>query len=346
MKANHFKALVRANISGLNPYRSARDEFRGDARFYLDANESPFPSAYRRYPDAQQERLRSAVSRLKKVTPDEVLLTNGSDEGIDLIIRAFCEPKVSSVIIPQPTYGMYATFAAINDVKVLPVPLTKAFDLDMAAIRKRCSKQTRIVFLCSPNNPTGNLLTKASVRTLLELFKGLVVIDEAYNEFSDSISWAGQIRKYPNLIVLHTFSKAWGLAGLRVGVCLAHPQIIRVLNLIKAPYNVSSASEKALLHTLANKSGRITRQVATVVKEREKMKKALANLPIVREVFPSAANFLLVRVRNAKIVYKALLNRGIVVRQRSDALRCENCLRLTIGTPAQNRKLLAILKSL
>lgn len=346
MKKPDINSLIRPNIQSLQPYRSARDEFRGNASLYLDANENPFPSAYHRYPDAQQQVLRSAVARLKQTTPDQTLITHGSDEAIDLLIRAFCRPQVNNIIIPQPTYGMYATFAAINDVPVREVPLTPTFELDPDALRKVADDNSRILFLCSPNNPSGNLLSPAAIRALLKSFQGLVIIDEAYIDFAESKSWTGELKKYPNLVVLQTFSKAWGLAGIRAGMCFANPEIIRVLEKIKPPYNVSSPAEKIILQAIRKQRQRVARQTAVLTRERNSLMKALKALDGVIRVFPSDANFILVRVTDARAMYDALLKRGIVVRLRSGALHCDNCLRITVGTPAQNKRLLTALKSL
>ncbi len=341
-----FSKLVRQNIRSLRPYRSARDEFRGQASVYLDANENPFPSNYHRYPDARQESLRKNVSAFKHVTSKEILLTNGSDEAIDLLIRAFCRPGIDNVVVPNPTYGMYSTWAAVNDIQVREAPLTAMFQLDKAAVKKAVNSKTRIVFLCSPNNPSGNLLQVSAIRWLLKFFPGIVVIDEAYVDFAGTESWLRELSKYPNLVVLQTFSKAWGLAGIRMGICAANPDIIQVLEKIKPPYNISSAAEEVVRKALRTRQNRMRKQVDAIIQERNKLEKALRELRIVNKVYPSDANFLLARVTDAKAIYEALLLRGIVVRLRSDALRCENCLRISVGTPIENRRLISTLRSL
>jgi histidinol-phosphate aminotransferase len=345
MRTFDLNAIIRPNIRALRPYRSARDDFRGKASLYLDANENPFPSSYHRYPDARQHALRLAVSTLKKITLEQTLLTHGSDEAIDLIIRAFCRPQIDNVIIPQPTYGMYATFAAINDVGIREIPLTPGFALDREAVFKAIDSNSRIIFLCCPNNPTGNLFKAADIRAMLNKFQGLLVIDEAYIDFSTSRSWINDLGKYPNLVVLQTFSKSWGLAGIRAGICLTDPSIIQVLEKIKPPYYLSTAAEQAILYAVRRQHKRMLRQVELLRNEREKLSKALKALPVVRNVYPSQGNFLLVRVTDARAVYEALLDRGIVVRLRS-GVNCDNCLRITLGTPSQNKRLLTVLKSL
>lgn len=346
MKTFDIASLIRPNIQSLQPYRSARDEFRGKASLYLDANENPFPSPYHRYPDGQQQKLRKAVSNLKNTTPEQTLLTNGSDEAIDLLLRAFCRPQIDNIVIPQPTYGMYETCAHINDLTVRKPPLTPTFQLDVEAIQQVVDNQTKIIFLCSPNNPSGNLLRISAIRALLHSFRGIVVIDEAYIDFAGSKSWAEELKRHPNLVVLQTFSKAWGLAGIRVGICFANPEVIRVLEKIKPPYNVSSAAEETILQHIRSGRRRKDKQASVLVSERNKLTKSLKNLTIVKKVYPSDSNFLLVRVTDAAAIYKALLRRGIVVRLRAESLHCQNCIRITVGTPAQNTQLLTTLKSL
>ena len=346
MKTFDLASLVRPNIRALQPYRSARDEFRGKASLYLDANENPFPSAYHRYPDARQQALRDAVASFHGTTPAQTLVTHGSDEAIDLLIRAFCRPQCDNIITLQPTYGMYATFAAINDVDVREVPLTPSFELDLTAVRQACDSNSRIIFLCSPNNPSGNLLRPSKIRELLRTFPGIVVIDEAYIDFADAASWTESLNQFPNLVVLQTFSKSWGLAGIRAGLCFADPGIIQVLQKIKPPYNISSAAEKTILHVLRRQHRRMMRLAEVIREERTALSQALRHIRIVRKVYPSDANFLLVRVDDAESVYQALLAKGVVVRLRSGALHCDNCLRITVGTPAQNKRLLQLFKSL
>lgn len=339
-------ALARENVRALTPYSSARDEFRGKASLYLDANENPFASAYNRYPDARQQKLREVVGKLKKVDPDQLLLTNGSDEAIDLLMRAFCEPDKDNIVIPQPTYGMYATNAAINNIEVRDVPLRADFELDTEGIFKATNSKTKMIFLCSPNNPSGNLLSSSHIENLLNRFNGLVIIDEAYIDFSGTASWTMQLGKFPNLVVLQTFSKAWGLAGLRLGVCMADTQIIRLLNKIKPPYNINAFTERRVILEIQKNQSLVRKRIAVLKNERERLRKVLSTLSIVKRVHASDANFLLVEVTNAASIYNALVERGIVVRNRSSVLHCKNCLRITVGTPVQNKKLVNVLSSL
>jgi len=341
-----ISALARKNVLALTPYSSARDEFRGKASLYLDANENPFASAYNRYPDAQQQKLREVVGKLKKVGPKQLLLTNGSDEAIDLLMRTFCEPGKDSIIIPQPTYGMYATYAAINNIDVREVPLHINFELNLEAILRTTDSNTKVIFLCSPNNPSGNVLSTERIKTLLNRFNGLVIIDEAYIDFSGTASWTAQLGRFQNLVVLQTFSKAWGLAGLRLGICLANPQIIGLLNKIKPPYNISVFTEHRVIREIQQNQSSVRKRINILKRERERLSKVLSTLSIVKRVHPSDANFLLVEVTNATNAYNALIDRRVVVRNRSNALHCKNCLRITVGTPAQNKKLLNVLASL
>ncbi|AYB34446.1 histidinol-phosphate transaminase [Chryseolinea soli] len=338
-----IQALVRKNILNMKPYSSARDEFKGTAEIFLDANENPYPSPYNRYPDPLQWRVKEKLAALKGVKPEQIFLGNGSDEGIDLIIRAFCEPNQDSILITDPTYGMYSVCAEVNAVNVQQVLLTPDFDLDLDAFPKTFDATTKVLFLCSPNNPTGNLLSTAKIVEVLKRFYGIVVIDEAYIDFATGKSFAQELAHYPNLVVLQTFSKAWGLAGLRLGMCFASEAIIRVLNKIKYPYNVNIRTQELALDALENVQQKEA-WVKEVVKQREVMAKALQQLSLVEHVYPSDANFLLAKVKDAHGTYEYLMNQGIIVRDRSRVALCYNCLRITIGTPEENQRLLTALK--
>jgi histidinol-phosphate aminotransferase len=338
-----IQALVRKNILNMKPYSSARDEFKGTAEIFLDANENPYPSPYNRYPDPLQWHVKEKLAALKGVKPEQIFLGNGSDEGIDLIIRAFCEPNQDSILITDPTYGMYSVCAEVNAVNVQQVLLTPDFDLDLDAFPKTFDATTKVLFLCSPNNPTGNLLSTAKIVEVLKRFYGIVVIDEAYIDFAAGKSFVQELAHYPNLVVLQTFSKAWGLAGLRLGMCFASEAIIRVLNKIKYPYNVNIRTQELALDALENVQQKEA-WVKEVVKQREVMDKALRQLSLVEHVYPSDANFLLAKVKDAHGTYEYLMNQGIIVRDRSRVALCYNCLRITIGTPEENQRLLAALK--
>lgn len=342
-------ALVRKNISKLKPYSSARDEFQApsieDSLIYLDANENPFNSDYNRYPDPHQRALKNKIAEIKGLTPGQIFLGNGSDEAIDLLIRAFCEPGIDNVIIPQPTYGMYSVCAAISNVEVKHVLLTSELEIDSTAIEQSWNDHSKIIFLCSPNNPSGNLLNKEAIKSLLLQFKGLVVVDEAYIDFTEDNGFAPLLNEFKNLVILQTLSKAWGLAGLRLGMCFANPEVIAILNKIKPPYNINTVTQSLALRQL-DKENQKTAWVKEIVAEREKLKKELILLTIVEKVFPSDANFLLVRVSGAKNVYDQLVNQGIIARDRSNVILCEQCLRVTVGTPGENKQLIDAIKRL
>jgi len=337
--------LVRGNILKLKPYSSARDEFEGEASIFLDANENPYPTDYNRYPDPHQKQLKKRISEIKKIKEELIFLGNGSDEAIDLLFRAFCEPGRDEVLIPQPTYGMYAVSASINDVKVNSVNLTNDFDLDLDATLSAVTPQTKIIFLCSPNNPSGNLLTKEKVIEVIKNFNGLVVVDEAYIDFTNNQSLTELLDQYKNLVVLQTLSKAWGLAGLRLGICFASVEIISLLDKIKPPYNISSVTQSLALERLQLEEIK-NQQVKEIIAQRKIMEAQLSESNVVEQVFPSDSNFLLVRVKNAKNIYDNLLNKGIVLRDRSNVILCNDCLRITIGTPKENQLLLDELKRL
>ncbi|MEX2233609.1 MAG: histidinol-phosphate transaminase [Cyclobacteriaceae bacterium] len=340
-----INTLVRRNVLSMKPYSSARDDFHGEAEVFLDANENPYQSPYNRYPDPLQWKVKEKLAEIKKVKSGQIFLGNGSDEPIDLIVRAFCEPNQDSILITEPTYGMYKVCAEVNAVNVQQVLLTPDFDLDLEAFPNTFDATTKVIFLCSPNNPTGNVLSRDKIIEVLKRFYGLVVIDEAYIDFTKSKSFISQLKKYSNLAVLQTFSKAWGLAGLRLGTCFASEDIISILNKIKYPYNVNSRTQELALDALEN----IYRKdiwVDEILKERNVLERELRKLRIVEKIFPSDANFLLVRVKDAQSTYQYLMDKGIIVRDRSKVNLCYNCIRITVGTPEENKRLLEALKQL
>jgi histidinol-phosphate aminotransferase len=342
-------ALARPSLQTLKPYSSARDEFDQATSgtqdmVFLDANENPYPSGLNRYPDPHQRELKRMIAKLKDVAEDRIFLGNGSDEAIDLILRVFCSPNLHNVVIPSPTYGMYAVSAAINDITVKMVPLTPAFELDANAVMDAIDDKTRIVFLCSPNNPSGNLLSREAVNTVLKGFSGLVVMDEAYIDFTNTQSMTKVLDEQPNLIVLQTLSKAWGLAGLRLGMAFADPAIIALVNKIKPPYNISSPSQRLAMNSIGQLREKELR-VKEILEERERVTLTLAGMKCVFHVYPSQANFLLVKLKEAGRAYTYLVQKGVVVRDRSQVQLCEDCLRITIGTPRENDQLLSALSS-
>lgn len=334
-------ALVRPHLTTLQPYSSARDEFDDSAidpkrRFiYLDANENPFDTGYNRYPDPHQRELKKRISRLKGVGTENIFLGNGSDEAIDLIIRLFCDSG-ENIVIPYPTYGMYKVSAAINNVEVKTVLMNE--DFQIGEIRET----GKVLFLCSPNNPSGNLV---DCRALVESFEGIVVVDEAYIDFAPGNSILPELDRHPNLIVLQTFSKAWGLAGLRLGMAFAHREIISLLDKIKPPYNINSATQQLALDALGS-DDRVKLFVDQILQERRRIAQELGKLTAVKRVFPSDSNFLLVRIDRAAHVYRRLIEDHIVVRDRSQVKRCEDCLRITIGTKEENDQLMNALRSI
>lgn len=344
MRSFKPEGIIRENILRLKPYASARSEFKGSASVMLDANENPFALEYGRYPDPLQQNLKARISVLKNVAENRIFVGNGSDEAIDLLIRIACRPgTVDHVLLCPPTYGMYEVSAATNDVAVVEIPLRRDFQLDVPAILDAIGTDTKVVFLCSPNNPTGNLLRASDIGQVLDAAGGLVVIDEAYIDFCGDASWISRLEEYPNLVILQTCSKAWGLAGLRIGMAFAHPDLVGILNKVKPPYNMPSASQQLGLEALQDIPA-FTGRVAEILKQRESLKAALEALPYVRRVFRSDANFLLVQVVDANAVYDWLLSRGIVVRNRHTTPGCLNCIRITIGTPEQNGVLIETMK--
>lgn len=331
--------ITRKSLAKVKPYSTARDEFKGVASVFLDANENPFPTDFNRYPDPNQEKLKLALTKLKGVNANQILLGNGSDEVIDLLFRAFCEPGVDNVIIPQPTYGMYSVCATINDIEIRQPQLSREFELELASINQNIDSHTKLIFLCSPNNPSGNLLSQKDILLLLDSFNGLIVVDEAYIDFSGSSGFLPQLNKYVNLVVLQTFSKAWGLAGLRLGVGYASPEVTALLQKIKPPYNINSLTQIIALAALENASTK-NEQVEGIIEQRKFINEKLGQFSFVSKVFPSDANFILTQVNDAQACYDYLLQQGIIVRNRSSVVKCDNCLRITIGTKEENIKLI------
>nr|AUN37906.1 histidinol-phosphate aminotransferase [uncultured bacterium] len=345
MNSFNLNSLVRGNVKVLKPYSSARDEFEDfdtAEMVFLDANENPFNNGVNRYPDPQQASVKSILAKQHNVNPNQMLLGNGSDEVLDLIFRAFCEPKIDNVITLPPTYGMYGVLANINAVENREVLLSTDFQPQIEKIFKAIDDNTKMIFLCSPNNPTGNSFSEESVTTLLEHFNGLIVIDEAYIDFSEKESWLKKIDQYPNLIITQTLSKAYGLAGIRLGICYASAEIISVLNKIKPPYNVNELTQKRALERLDNTNA-IKSEITAIIKQREELLKVLLDVKYVEKIYPTEANFILIKVDDANKRYNNLIAKGIVIRNRTTQPLCENCLRLTIGTEEENKKLIETL---
>ena len=343
MKAHSIASLVRPCIARLTPYSTARDDYQGELGVFLDANESPYENGYNRYPDPHQTALKALISPMKGLPVENIFLGNGSDEAIDLVFRVFCEPRVDNVVAIAPSYGMYTVAAAINDVAVREVPLGPEFSLPKAELLAAADAHTKALFLCSPNNPTGNAFAREDLLELVEAFEGIVVVDEAYIDFSSVPSLAAEVRRYPNLIVLQTMSKARGMAGLRLGLALADAPIIRLMSMVKYPYNINEAAQRLVADLLRQP---IDDQVACIVQQRGVVAERLRALPVVERVYPSDANFLLVKVRDADAAYEHLVQRGIIVRNRNRVLQCAGCLRITIGLPQENEKMLQSLAEL
>ncbi|MGZ3864100.1 MAG: histidinol-phosphate transaminase [Bacteroidia bacterium] len=341
--------ILRKNIANLTPYSSARDEYKGKEGIFLDANEnsygSPLDANYNRYPDPMQLTLKEKISKIKGLPVENIFLGNGSDEAIDILFRAFCRPAIDNVIICPPTYGMYEVSANINDVEVRKVNLLpEIFQLDTENVLKNINLNTRLIFVCCPNNPTGNGVKWADIKKILQNFKGILVVDEAYINFASYRSLISELLNYPNLVILQTLSKAWGLAGLRVGMAFASQQIIDVFNKIKPPYNINIASQQIALEALDNIE-QINTWIKTIVSQRGIVAKELEKLSFVKKVYPSDANFILVKVDDAQNIYNYLTQQQIIIRDRSKVALCEGCLRITIGTEEENEKLLNALKN-
>lgn len=341
--------LQRENIKNLSPYSTARDEFKGQASVYLDANEnsfgSPLPANYNRYPDPLQLDVKDAISKIKGVPIENTFLGNGSDEAIDLLFRAFCNPGKDNVIILPPTYGMYEVSANINDVEVRKVNLTPDFQLDLEKIAETIDANTKMIFICSPNNPTGNSLNRTDIETILANFKGLVVIDEAYINFAKQKTFIQELTEYANLVILQTFSKAWGLAALRLGMAFSSTHVIDILNKVKPPYNINQATQDLALVALENIQ-QVNEWIKLTVSERDRLGNALSRLAKVETVYPSDANFILVKIEGAHDIYHQLVDQGIIVRDRSKVVLCDDCLRITVGTVEENNQLLTAIEQL
>lgn len=339
--------ILRNNIKKLVPYSSARSEFEGDAQIFLDANEnslgSSFNNNFHRYPDPLQKKLKEKISSLKNISTENIFVGNGSDEAIDLLIRAFCNPGVDNILIFPPTYGMYEVSAEINDIVINKVLLTEDYQIDFDKAKAAINANTKIIWVCSPNNPTGNLIKAETIQLLLKTFNRIVVVDEAYVDFAGNESWIYQLNNYPNLVVLQTFSKAWGLAGLRVGLAFASKEIINVLNKIKPPYNLSVIAQQLTLEAL-NKKDVADKKINILLSERKRLNEAFTQFGFIKNAYHSDANFILIKVDDAAKLYKHLVSKNIVVRNRSTQPLCENSLRITVGTPDENDTLLIALK--
>ena len=338
-----IKNLVRKNILNLQPYSSARDEFEGENGIFLDANENPF-GELNRYPDPYQLKIKQKLSELNQISTENIFLGNGSDEVIDLAFRIFCEPKKDKVLTFSPTYGMYEVSANINDVELINLDLNDNFQIDLESLKPYFEDENlKIIFICSPNNPTGNSIK--NIEYILENFNGIVFIDEAYIDFSPEESFRNQIKNYPNLIVSQTFSKAWGMASVRVGIAYASEEIIKFYNKVKPPYNISQLNQDAILNTLNDeKINQVSENIKIILEEKKSLIQNLKKLNLVKTIFPSDANFVLIEVDNANSVYQELVNQNVIIRNRNSVIK--NCLRITVGSPDENKKLIETLKSI
>ena len=340
---NSIKDLVRKNILNLAPYSSARDEYEGTEGVFLDANENPFGS-YNRYPDPKQSKLKGRLAEIKNVKASQIFLGNGSDEVIDLAFRIFCEPNIDKALTFTPTYGMYEVSANINSVELIKVPLNSDFQIDRNSVQPYfLDENLKLIFICSPNNPSGNLIQSEDIEFILENFNGIVIIDEAYVDFCPEATFAEKLVQYPNLIISQTLSKAWGLAGLRLGIALMNEELLSFYNKVKAPYNISSVNQQVALET-SNKTEEFQKNVETILTEKSRLIQELQLLKIVKKIYPSDANFLLVEVENANEIYSQLIAQQIIIRNRNSVV--ENCVRITIGTLTENKKLIEALKTL
>ncbi len=340
----NLEKLVRPNIQRLTPYSCARDEFKGrEAHVFLDANENPYNAPWNRYPDPLQENLKAELSKVKGVPASHMFLGNGSDEAIDLMYRIFCEPKEDNVVAIAPTYGMYEVCAHINDVEYRPVLLDEGFQLNADKLLAACDDRTKVIWLCSPNNPTGNCLQRNEVERVIREFEGIVVVDEAYSDFNSQRPFRLDLAEYPNLVVLNTMSKAWGCAAIRLGMAFASPEIIALFNKVKYPYNVNLLTQQQA-HEMLHNLPKLQQWLTTICTERSHLLPAVAELPLCRRLYPTDANFFLVEVTDANSIYHYLVDRGIIVRNRHRVVLCGNCLRITIGTPQENCELLAALR--
>ena len=342
-----LKNLIRENISKMKPYSSARDEYVQSTSdmVFLDANENPFQNGVNRYPDPKQQNVKELLSDLKGISANQILLGNGSDEVLDLIFRAFCEPKEDNVILLPPTYGMYGVLANLNNIQIKEVLLSESFELRVDEILKTIDENSKIIFLCSPNNPTGNVFSADKIQQIIKKFKGLVVIDEAYIDFSSQESWLKKLNKYPNLIITQTLSKAFGMAGIRLGICYASKEIIEVLNRIKPPYNVNELTQQRAKERLL-KIDMVQQEIAAILSERTKLVTGLKEIRFISKIYQSDANFILIKVDDATKRYNQLIKKGIVIRNRTTLPLCKNTLRLTVGTIEENMKLINTLKQI
>lgn len=337
--------IVRKNVLSLAPYSSARNEYNGhEAHVFLDANENPYNTPYNRYPDPLQWDLKQRLSELKGVPEECIFLGNGSDEAIDLAYRCFCEPRVDNVVAIEPTYGMYKVCADINDVEYRPVLLDEDYHITAQKLLAACDSHTKLIWICSPNNPTGNLIAKDEIRKVLSDFNGIVIVDEAYSDFSHEATMREELSEHPNMIVLNTLSKAWGCAALRLGMAFASKEIVDIYNKVKYPYNINLLTQKEALHQLSDPFN-VDKWVKMILQERTHVMRAFTQLPICLKVFPTDANFFLARMTDAQAIYDYLVRRGIIVRNRTRVTLCKDCLRITIGTRGENQELLAALRN-
>jgi len=339
----NLEKIVRPNILSLKPYSSARDEFKGGEGIFIDANENPFGKV-NRYPDPKQKELKEKLSEFSNVATSNIFIGNGSDEIIDLVYRTFCIPGKDKALTFSPTYGMYKVAADIHDTKFIEVPLNSKFQIELSGLKYYLSDKTlKLIFICSPNNPTGNLIKAKEIEFILKTFKGIVFLDQAYIEFSKAFSWSKKLNRFPNLIVCQTLSKAWGLAGARIGVAYASPQIISLFNKVKSPYNVSALNQLTALQTLS-KPEFFMRNLETILAEKIKLEVALKEMKFIKKVYPSDANFFLVEVDDANKIYQELIDNKVITRNRNNIIA--NCIRLTVGSPKENKKLIGILNNI
>ena len=344
MSTFRFSDWLRPHLRNLRPYSSARSEFSGRANVFLDANENPEDTGFNRYPDPLQKDLRRLLSGIKAVSPESMFIGNGSDEPIDLLMRAFCNPGTDNIVITDPTYGMYQVSASIHDVQVRKVPLRKDFSLDAAAVLRACDANTRLVFLCSPNNPTGDVFGRNAMLRVIRQFPGPVVVDEAYIDFCPEESLVKRLNSLPNLVILQTLSKAWGLAGSRLGLCFGTPELTGILNAIKPPYNISQPAQEAAYKRLRRGRAAMEKSVGRILSERARLEQVFSDMNL--KVFPSATNFLLVRFPDAAGMFQSLKRKGIIVRDRSRELHCNGCLRITVGTRKENTVLIKAIRQI
>lgn len=341
----NLQQLVRKNVWNMKPYSSARDEFKGEASVFLDANENPLNDKYNRYPDPLQWSLKQKIAKVKNIASENIFLGNGSDEPIDLVIRIFCEPRIDNIVAVDPTYGMYQVCAEVNDIEYRKVLLNENFDLDAQKLLEKTDRNTKLIFLCSPNNPTGNLLSREEIKKVLDSFAGIVVVDEAYIDFASEATWLNDLEKYPNLIILQTFSKAWGLAAVRLGMAFASAEIIKLFNKVKYPYNVNILTQNFVGDELDKLELR-KQWIATLLEGRNYLINELPKLPFVEKIYPTDANFILVKVEDANSLYKQLADKGVIVRNRNSVSLCAGCLRITVGTDKENEMLIKTLRAL